>query len=144
MKPMRSIADRVRHALAFEIIGLVIFIPLFSWLLQKNVSEMGVLGVVSAFTATSWNFIYNWGFDLAMLRWAGTLHKTVAMRVLHSVLFEAGLIVLLIPFIAWYLDISLWAALLMDIAIVVFYLVYAFFFNIAYDRVFPIPDANKR
>ena len=141
---MRSIADRVRHALAFEIIGLVIFIPLFSWLLQKNVSEMGVLGVVSAFTATSWNFIYNWGFDLAMLRWAGTLHKTVAMRVLHSVLFEAGLIVLLIPFIAWYLDISLWAALLMDIAIVVFYLVYAFFFNIAYDRVFPIPDANKR
>ena len=141
---MRSIADRVRHALAFEIIGLVIFIPLFSWLLQKNVSEMSVLGVVSAFTATSWNFIYNWGFDLAMLRWAGTLHKTVAMRVLHSVLFEAGLIVLLIPFIAWYLDISLWAALLMDIAIVVFYLVYAFFFNIAYDRVFPIPDANKR
>ena len=141
---MRSIADRVRHALAFEIIGLVIFIPLFSWLLQKNVSEMGVLGVVSAFTATSWNFIYNWGFDLAMLRWAGTLHKTVAMRVLHSVLFEAGLIVLLIPFIAWYLDISLWAALLMDIAIVVFYLVYAFFFNIAYDRLFPIPDANKR
>ena len=141
---MRSIADRVRHALAFEIIGLVIFIPLFSWLLQKNVSEMGVLGVVSAFTATSWNFIYNWGFDLAMLRWAGTLHKTVAVRVLHSVLFEAGLIVLLIPFIAWYLDISLWAALLMDIAIVVFYLLYAFFFNIAYDRVFPIPDANKR
>ena len=141
---MRSIADRVRHALAFEIIGLVIFIPLFSWLLQKNVSEMSVLGVVSAFTATSWNFIYNWGFDLAMLRWAGTLHKTVAMRVLHSVLFEAGLIVVLIPFIAWYMDISLWAALLMDIAIVVFYLVYAFFFNIAYDRLFPIPEANKR
>ena len=140
---MRSITDRVRHALAFEIIGLVIFIPLFSWLLQKNVSEMGVLGVVSAFTATSWNFIYNWGFDLAMLRWAGTLHKTVAVRVLHSVLFEAGLIVLLIPFIAWYLDISLWAALVMDIAIVVFYLVYAFFFNIAYDRVFPIPGLQK-
>ncbi|MFI0546874.1 MAG: chlorhexidine efflux transporter, partial [Brachymonas sp.] len=32
---MRSIADRVRHALAFEIIGLAIFIPLFSWILQK-------------------------------------------------------------------------------------------------------------
>ena len=67
----------------------------------------------------------------------------MAVRVLHAVLFEAGLIVLLIPFIAWYLDISLWAALVMDIAIVVFYLVYAFFFNIAYDRVFPIPNAKK-
>lgn len=140
---MRSIADRVRHALAFEIIGLAIFIPLFSWILQKNADEIGVIGVVSAFTATTWNFIYNWGFDLAMLRWVGTLHKTVAVRVLHAVLFEAGLIVLLIPFIAWYLGISLWAALVMDIAIVVFYLVYAFFFNIAYDRVFPIPNAKK-
>ena len=67
----------------------------------------------------------------------------MAVRVLHAVLFEAGLIVLLIPFIAWYLGISLWAALVMDIAIVVFYLVYAFFFNIAYDRVFPIPNAKK-
>ena len=140
---MRSIADRVRHALAFEILGLAIFIPLFSWILQKNTSDMGVIGVVSAFTATSWNFVYNWGFDLGLLRWAGTLHKTVAVRVLHAVLFEAGLIVLLIPFIAWYLGISLWAALVMDIAIVVFYLVYAFFFNIAYDRVFPIPNAKK-
>ena len=140
---MRSIADRVRHALAFEIIGLAIFIPLFSWILQKSADEMGVIGVVSAFTATSWNFVYNWGFDLAMLRWAKTLHKTVAVRVLHALVFAAGLIVLLIPFIAWYLDISLWAALLVVIAIVVFYLVYAFFFNVAYDRVFPIPNAKK-
>ena len=62
---------------------------------------------------------------------------------LHTLLFEAGLILLLIPFIAWYLGISLWAALVMDIAIVVFYLVYAFFFNIAYDRVFPIPTAKQ-
>lgn len=136
---MRSIADRVRHAISFEIIGLAIFIPFFSWFLQKTPSDMGVIGVVSAFTATSWNFIYNWGFDLAMLRWARTLHKTIAIRVLHAILFEAGLIVLLIPFIAWYLGISLWAALVMDIAIVTFYLVFAFFFNIAYDRIFPIP-----
>ncbi len=48
-------------------------------------------------------------------------------------------IVLLIPFIAWYLGISLVAALVMDIAIVVFYLVYAFVFNIAYDKLFPLP-----
>ncbi len=46
---------------------------------------------------------------------------------------------LLIPFIARYLGISLIAALVMDIAIVVFYLVYAFVFNIAYDRLFPLP-----
>ena len=50
-----------------------------------------------------------------------------------------GLLVLLIPMIAWYLGIGLLQALLMDLAIVAFYLVYTFFFNIAYDRVFPLP-----
>ena len=131
---MRSIADRVRHALSFEIIGLALFIPIFSSFLKQPAVDMGIIGVVSATIATLWNFCYNFLFDRAMLRWAGTLHKTVAVRVL---------IILLIPFIAWYLGISLWAALVMDIAIVVFYLVYAFFFNIAYDRVFPNPDANQ-
>ena len=29
----------------------------------------------------------------------------------------------------------------MDLAIVAFYLVYTFFFNLAYDRVFPLPRA---
>jgi uncharacterized membrane protein len=45
---------------------------------------------------------------------------------------------MLIPLIAWYLGIGLWAALLMDIAIVTFYLVYGFLFNLAYDRLFPV------
>ena len=49
---------------------------------------------------------------------------------------------MLIPFVAWYLGISLWAALMMDISIVAFYLVYAFVFNIAYDRVFPVRELS--
>ena len=40
------------------------------------------------------------------------------------------------------LGITLWQALVMDIAIVAFYLVYTFFFNIAYDRIFPLPGAQ--
>ncbi len=57
-------------------------------------------------------------------------------------MFEGGLVVLLIPMIAWYLGITLWQALVMDIAIVAFYLVYTFFFNIAYDRIYPLPEAQ--
>ena len=140
---MRSIADRIRHALSFEAIGLAIFIPSFSYFLQQPASEMGIIGVVSATTATLWNFVYNWGFDRAMLRWTGSLSKSLRLRLAHTLLFEAGLIVLLIPFIAWYLGITLWAALVMDIAIVLFYLVYAFFFNMAYDCYFPLPTEKN-
>ncbi|MDH7787193.1 putative membrane protein [Ochrobactrum sp. 19YEA23] len=135
---MRSFMDRVRHAAMFEIIGLAIFIPASAILFNKPVEAMGVIGIISATTATIWNFLFNLGFDRALLGLRGTVQKAMALRVVHAVLFEAGLVVLLIPFIAWYLGISIIAALMMDVVIVLFYLAYAFLFNIAYDWLFPI------
>ena len=130
--------DRVRHAAMFEIIGLAIFIPASAILFNKPVEAMGVIGIISATTATIWNFLFNLGFDRTLLGLRGTVQKTMALRVVHAILFEAGLVVLLIPFIAWYLGISIIAALMMDVVIVLFYLAYAFLFNIAYDWLFPI------
>jgi uncharacterized membrane protein len=135
---MRTFADRVRHALLFEAVALAIFIPGSAVLFDQPVQDMGVIGIFSATIATLWNFVFNVGFDRAMLRLRGSVEKTMAIRVTHTFLFEAGLVAMLIPLIAWYLGIGLWAALLMDIAIVTFYLVYGFLFNLAYDRLFPV------
>jgi len=135
---MRTFRDRVRHALLFEAVALAIFIPGSAALFDQPLDHMGVIGIASATIATLWNFVFNVGFDRAMLRLRGSIEKTMALRVAHTMLFEAGLVVMLIPLIAWTLGIGLWAALLMDIAIVIFYLVYGFLFNIVYDRVFPV------
>ena len=139
---MRSFSDRVRHAVLFELIGIAIFTPAAAWLFNQPIAHMGVIGVVSATVATAWNFMFNLGFDHALVRFTGRVVKTIPIRLVHAMLFEAGLIVLLIPFVAWYLGVSLWAALMMDISIVAFYLVYAFAFNIAYDRVFPVRELS--
>ena len=40
--------------------------------------------------------------------------------------FELGLILIVIPLAAWWLNISLWQAFVLDIALVLFYLPYAF------------------
>jgi uncharacterized membrane protein len=136
---MRTIRDRVRHALLFEAVALAIFIPGSAVLFGQPIEDMGVIGIASATIATLWNFVYNMGFDRAMLRLRGSVAKTMAIRVAHTFLFEAGLVAMLIPMIAWYLGIGLWAAFLMDLAIVTFYLVYGFLFNLAYDRLFPVP-----
>jgi len=141
---MRTFRDRVRHALLFEAVALAIFIPGSAALFDQPVDHMGVIGVASATIATVWNFVFNMGFDRAMLGLRGSIDKTLAIRVVHTLLFEAGLVVMLIPMIAWYLGIGLWAALLMDLAIVTFYLVYGFLFNLAYDRVFPIAAVAPR
>lgn len=140
---MRKTGDRIRHALSFEIIGLVIVTPLAAWAFGKPMSDIGVVAFVSATIATAWNYIYNLLFDHAMQRLRGTTLKTTPIRVLHALLFEGGLLVVLLPFIAWYLSIGIWEALVMDIAFAIFYLVYAFVFNWAYDRLFPLPEWNK-
>ena len=137
---MRTIKDRIRHALSFEIIGLLIIIPLGAVVFSMPAEDIGVVGVVSASIATAWNYIYNLGFDHAMQRRMGTTQKTTLIRVAHAVMFELGLLIVLMPFIAWYLGISIMHALVMDISFALFYVVYAFVFNWSYDRLFPLPE----
>lgn len=137
---MRSTPDRIRHAVSFELIGLALITPLGAWAFGMPMTEIGVVGVGSATIATMWNYIYNLGFDHALQRLTGRTLKTLPVRVLHAVLFEAGLVAVLMPLIAWYLQITLLQAFLMDVSFSLFYLVYAFVFNWAYDRLFPLPE----
>lgn len=102
--------------------------------------DIGIVAVVSATIATLWNFVYNYVFDLALRRSSGTTRKTSLVRVLHALMFEAGLLATLMPFIAWYLGVSLWQALVMDVSFALFYVAYALVFNLAYDRLFPLPE----
>ncbi|MDP5348938.1 MAG: PACE efflux transporter [Paracoccaceae bacterium] len=141
---MRRTADRIRHAISFELIALAIITPLGAWAFGTPLKDMGVVTVISATIATGWNYLYNLLFDHAMLRRRGDVRKTPLIRVLHAVLFEAGLLLVLIPFIALYLGVGFWTAFVMDLAFAGFYLVYAFCFNWAYDVIFPIPDPMVR
>ncbi|AEQ50360.1 PACE efflux transporter [Pelagibacterium halotolerans] len=137
---MRTAWDRVRHALFFEIIGLILVIPLGALAFSMPMHDIGVVGLVSATIAMAWNYLFNFGFDAIMQRTVGTTLKSVRLRIVHAVLFELGLLIVLMPFIAWYLGITLIHALVMDISFALFYMGYAFVFNLAYDRVFPLPE----
>lgn len=137
---MRSVGDRIRHAISFEILGLALITPLGAWAFHMPLHDVGIVGLVSATIATGWNFVYNYLFDIGMQRYAGTTEKSGLVRILHTMLFEAGLLAALLPFIAWYLGVSLWAAFLMDASFALFYMGYAFVFNLAYDRLFPLPE----
>ena len=140
---MRTVWDRVRHALMFEIFGLILVIPLGALVFAMPMEDIGVVGVVSATLAMAWNYIYNLIFDTILRRSTGTTLKSVRMRVAHAVLFELGLLVVLMPFIAWYLGITLLHALMMDISFALFYMGYAFVFNLAYDKIFPLPEWQR-
>ena len=137
---MRSPLDRLRHALSFEIIALILIVPLGAVAFEMPMHDIGVVGLVSATIATLWNMVFNFGFDLVLRCRTGSTRKTAMVRVVHAGLFELGLLVVLMPFIAWYLQVSLWHALVMDLSFALFYMVYALGFNWLYDMVFPLPE----
>ncbi|WP_295807540.1 PACE efflux transporter [uncultured Nitratireductor sp.] len=139
---MRTAADRIRHAVSFELIALLIVTPLASWAFGKPMFDMGVVAIVSATIATLWNYIYNLGFDHALRRFTGSVRKTVPMRVVHAVLFEGGLLLALMPTTALFLGVPIIEALFVNASFALFYLVYAFVFNWAYDVIFPVPEAS--
>ncbi|WP_017431189.1 PACE efflux transporter [Vreelandella jeotgali] len=143
---MRTVKDRIRHALSFEIIGLLLVTPMGAWLFDQPVDAIGMVAVVGATLATGWNYLYNLGFDHAMQRLRGDVRKTLAIRVFHAIVFEAGLLIVLLPFIAWYLGVGVVEAFRMDISFSMFYVVYAFVFNWAYDALFPVGagHANRK
>lgn len=137
---MRKTHDRIRHAISFEIIGLLIVIPLGAMGFGMGLADIGVVAIFGATIATLWNYVYNLYFDRAMKRLRDRVHKTFGIRILHALLFECGLLVMTLPMFSYYLGIGVWQAFVMDLAFVVFYLIYAFVFNWTYDQIFPLPE----
>ena len=135
---MRTHRDRIRHAVGFEIIALILSIPIMSFFFDFDIKDIGVIAIVGSIIATIWNYGFNIVFDKGMVRFKRSTFKTPAIRVLHILLFESGLLMLYLPMVAWYLGISLWQAFIMDASLVGFYLFYNLSYNWAYDKIFPI------
>ena len=139
---MRTTADRIRHTLLFEALALATVTPLVMWLTGKGAAAISSLAITLSLIAMAWNYGYNKWFDIMELRIKGKRDRTLATRVVHTLLFELGMLVVTLPLVAWWLDMGLWQALVMDIGFMLFFMIYALIFNWLYDLVFPVPDTG--
>ncbi len=140
---MRTPADRLRHTILFEVIGLVTCTPLASWALGRDFFRVGVMTMIISLTAMVCNYLFNLAFDHVLESLGHPVNvRPPWLRAVHAVLFEASLMLLTVPFVAWWLDLSLWAGFLTEVGFAVFFLVYAYIYNWAYDAYFPMPVAS--
>ena len=133
MSLQKSVKERFFHALGFEVLAIAICAPLGAWLLDYSLAHMGLLTLMISLIAMSWNMLFNALFDRAQRRMG--FRRTLVARAVHSVLFEIGLLLAVVPLAAWWLGIGLWQAFVLDIGIVLFFLPYTFAFNWTYDHV---------
>lgn len=141
---LRSPLDRARQVILFEIGGLILITPPFAW--ASGVSALDSIGLLAviAFVAAVWNAVYNTTFDWAEGRLTGRTadRREYFWRVVHAVGFEGGLVLMSLPIVMAWTGMGWFEALLADAALALAYVAYAFVFNLAYDRVFPIVAGN--
>lgn len=104
----------------------------------RGLMHAGGLAVATSAVAVVWNLVFNSLFEAWEARQARR-GRSLLRRIAHAIGFEGGLVTFLVPLIAWWLEVSLRQALLMDLGLVVFFLIYTFVFNWAFDRVFGLP-----
>jgi uncharacterized membrane protein len=129
---------RVVQALLYETIAVAIVAPVLSWVFDSPPLAALALAMATSAVALAWNFVYNTMFE----RWEArqtVRGRSAARRLAHSLGFEIGLLLLLVPLIAWWLDVSLLQALVADIGLMVFFFFYTIVFTWGFDRVFGLP-----
>lgn len=135
---MQGVKRKLVYVTAYELIGMTISALGLALLSGHAPSSTGPLAVVITTLAVSWNFIYNYLFEWWESRQASRT-RTLKRRILHAVGFQLTLVVYLIPLIAWWMGITLWQALLLDMALIVIIPCYTFVFNWAFDKLFGLP-----
>ena len=128
---------RVVFVTLYEIIAIIVSSLLFM-AIGQGAGASGVMAVVASALAIAWNVTFNALFERWEARQA-VRRRSLRRRVAHAIGFEGGLVFILVPLFAWWFDISLWQALVMDLGLVVFFLCYTFVFNWGFDQVFGLP-----
>lgn len=125
----------------YELIAIAVTSVLFM-VTGQQAGESGAMAVAASAIAIAWNVTFNHLFELWEAR-QSVKGRSVLRRVVHAIGFEGGLALVLIPLMAWWFGISLWQATVMEAGLLVFFLVYTYVFNWAFDRIFGLPASAQ-
>jgi len=129
---------RVVYVGIYELIAIVLVSAGLLLMSDGSLLQSSALAAATLVVAVAWNVVFNNLFE----RWEARRARpgrSLGVRVAHALGFEGGLVVFIVPLIAWWLQVSLAQALAMNLALMLFFLVYTFAFNWAFDVVFGLP-----
>lgn len=139
---MQGLKRKIVYVSLFELFAVALTSSFLMLLAGHDATHSGIAAIASSTIAVVWNFVYNYLFEAWEARQA-TRGRSVARRAAHAIGFEGGLVAVLVPLFAWWLNISLWEALVLDLGLVVFFMLYTFLFSLVFDRVFGLPASAQ-
>ena len=139
---LSPVARRVVYALLFEGIGLAVSTAGLMVLSGTDALTASTASLGTMTIALIYNYAFNWAFETWERR-QPIRGRPWRVRLIHGALFEFGLVVLMVPFLAWWMQIGLVEALVYDIGLVVFFAVYTLGFTLAFDKFFGLPQSAR-
>ncbi len=139
---LQGVRRRVLYVTLYELIAIAVATWGLAVLTGQSAAHSGVASVAASAVAVVWNLLFNWAFERWESRQA-VRGRSVRRRIAHAIGFEGGLVFTLVPLFAWWFNVSLWQAFVMDLALIVFFLCYTFVFNWGFDRVFGLPASAQ-
>lgn len=139
---LQGLRRKIVHATLYELIAVAIVTAATPLLSDKGLSEGLGLAISTSVMALLWNMVFNTLFESWERRQASRT-RTIRRRIAHAIGFEGGLVALTVPALAWWLDIGWWAAFVLDLGLVVFFLFYTLVFNWVFDHAFGLPASAR-
>lgn len=139
---MTPTTRRVVQAVLYEAIAIAAVGPALGVLFSEPVGSTIGLALCMSTVALAWNYVFNGWFE----KWESTQSvrgRSFVRRLAHGVGFEGGLLLMLVPIMAWWLNVTLLTAFVADLGILAFFFVYAVAFTWAFDRIFGLPESAR-
>ncbi|KII75895.1 PACE efflux transporter [Vibrio renipiscarius] len=127
--------EKIFNVILFEVVALSILVPSMSYLTNKPLQTLFFAALSFSCIVVTWNYIFNNLFD--SLCKTPRVERGLKIRTVHTLLFEAGLIVIAIPALAWFLQITFFEAFIVELGFLVFFLFFNPAFHFIYDKTQP-------
>jgi len=131
---------RLVQAILYEAFAILLVGPVLSFAFDEPVGSSIALAVILSSIAFAWNYVFNGLFE----RWESrqsSRRRTFPRRLAHGAGFEVGLVAMLPPVMAWWLDETLLTMFIANLGLLVFFFVYAVVFTWCFDLAFGPPKS---
>lgn len=129
---------RLIYVIVFEILAIALSTFLLMTLSGASSSDSLPVAIMVSVIAVIWNYVFNTLFE-TWERSLGVQVRTLKVRLMHAGGFELGLFFFTVPiYMLWY-RVGIVEAVMMEIALLIFFLIYTFVFTWLFDLVFVLP-----
>lgn len=138
----RPTLRRLLYATSFELGGVLMSTLLLLAMAETSAGGSFLFSILASTIAMLWNLGFNAAFEAWETRQT-TRGRSLARRITHALLFEAGLAAALLPLTAWWFSVTLLTALLYEGVLIGAFLIYTYLFTWAFDRLFGLPASAR-